>query len=121
MPATTPRWLAALPRDRTSGSWPVAWVAGSHSHGAFLNPRARAARLGCNAPHRRSRADAPDLGRAGWRQRLPLEALIHQERWHEEVPNGHSASEAGYVFFRRRCRYWSAITAATMITPLTIS
>lgn len=26
-------------------------------------------------------ADSPDLERAGWRKRLPLESLIHRERW----------------------------------------
>jgi 5,6-dimethylbenzimidazole synthase len=25
--------------------------------------------------------DTPDLERAGWRQRLPLEAVLHQDRW----------------------------------------
>jgi 5,6-dimethylbenzimidazole synthase len=28
-------------------------------------------------------ADSPDLERAGWRQRLPLESLIHRETWEE--------------------------------------
>ncbi len=30
-------------------------------------------------------ADSPDLERAEWRQRLPLESLVHWERWREAV------------------------------------
>ena len=42
-------------------------------------------------------ADQPDLEKAGWRKRLPLEQLVHYETWGNRIEHqsGLSDSEAG--------------------------
>lgn len=42
-------------------------------------------------------AESPDLERAGWRERLPLPSLIHQERWAEAVETRSMAGEVNVI------------------------
>ncbi len=38
----------------------------------------------------------PDLARAGWRKRLPVEHLVHYERWGERLPLNRRKADADY-------------------------
>jgi 5,6-dimethylbenzimidazole synthase len=72
-------WLAA-----TAEGWGVGWVSFYREH--FLHellglpPRVRPIAWLCIGPVTHLHA-VPDLERHGWRRRVPLEAVVHHDRW----------------------------------------
>jgi 5,6-dimethylbenzimidazole synthase len=72
-------WLAA-----TAEGWGVGWVSFYREpflHGLLgLPPQVRPVAWLCLGPvtHRHT---VPDLERHGWRQRVPLETVVHRDRW----------------------------------------